>query len=269
IGDRMPEEPTPVGFEEASDMKSELGGVLTGALDPLFRPPCRFSELPFRPGGHLDTPSPAVSSTAVTSSRADTGCASFDVAGDGNVLESSGCIRPPMNIRNDAKTDESGSISPIDSRAEVPERSPPRRPSHQAGASTSRRAVEERKEALIKGMTPLMVDFPTTFNAQPSPRHHDHRHQEDAGRGDVTGSVNALLQPASSSTALQVTRNPQPSLAVVIPAPWGPCRVVNNFFISYVGQRDSPASQTTFSTSNMTLLDDRGVPWIRSPSTAK
>ncbi|KAF4729437.1 hypothetical protein FOZ62_024895 [Perkinsus olseni] len=183
IGDRMPEEPTPVGFEEASDIKSELGGVLTGALDPLFRPPCRFPELSSRPGGHLDTPSPAVSLTAVTSSRVDTGCASFDSS-------------PPP-----------------------------------------------RKEALFKGMAPPTIEFSTTFNGQLGPLDHHHHHQEDVGRGNVPGAVNALLPPASSSTALQDPRKPQPSLAIVIPAPWGPCHVVNNFFISYVGQRDSPVNQ--------------------------
>ncbi|KAF4698274.1 hypothetical protein FOZ63_025613 [Perkinsus olseni] len=223
IGDRMPEEPTPVGFEEASDIKSELGGVLTGALDPLFRPPCRFPELSSRPGGHLDTPSPAVSLTAVTSSRVDTGCASFDVAGEGTAFESYGCIRPSMNNRNDAKIDESGSISPIGSRAES---SPP-----------------PRKEALFKGMAPPTIEFSTTFNGQLGPLDHHHHHQEDVGRGNVPGAVNALLPPASSSTALQDPRKPQPSLAIVIPAPWGPCHVVNNFFISYVGQRDSPVNQ--------------------------
>ncbi|KAF4677186.1 hypothetical protein FOZ63_031370 [Perkinsus olseni] len=264
IGDRMAEEPSPVGFEEASDMKSELGGVLTGVLDPLFRPPCRFSELPFRPSGHLDTPSPAVSSTAVTSSRVDTGCASFEVAGDGNVLESSGCIRPPMNIRNDAKTDESGSISPIGSRAEVPERSPPRRPSYQAGASASRRAVEGEGRLPPDGRS--RRQNARRPSSRPSPRHHNHRHQEDAGRGDVTGSVNALLQPASSSTTLQVTRNPQPSLAVVIPAPWGPCHVVNNFFISYVGQRDSPASQAPSTAAGETNFGGPPVSFTSRPA---
>ncbi|EER03459.1 hypothetical protein Pmar_PMAR014678 [Perkinsus marinus ATCC 50983] len=45
-------------------------------------------------------------------------------------------------------------------------------------------------------------------------------------------------------------RPKEPSLAFVIPAPRGPCRVVNNFFISYAGQGCFPTNQVEASVSS-------------------